>query len=67
MALGGPQRWLKMTSKMAQDSPKWVNMVPKMLQEDPRLLQEDSEWPRSLPIPRRPPRGPNPSNTCENQ
>ena len=61
-AQDGP-RWLqeglgepKMTSKMAQDSPRCLKMASKMLQEAPRPLQDGSKWPRSLPkeAPKRP-------------
>ena len=51
----------KMSSKMAQDSLRCVKMAPKMVQEAPRQFQDDSKRPNSLP--RRPPRGQNPSKT----
>ena len=44
-----------MTSKMAQDGPRWLKMAPKMPQETPRPLQDGSKRPPSLP--KRPPRG----------
>ena len=45
----GALREPKMTSKMAQDRPRWLKMAPKMLQEAPRPPQDGSKWPRSLP------------------
>ena len=50
-----------MSSKMAQDTLRCFKMAPKMLQEAPSPPQDGSKWPRSLP--RRPPRGQNPSKT----
>ena len=46
-----------MTSKMAQDGPRWLKMAPKMPQEAPRPPQNDTKWTRSFP--RRPPKRPN--------
>ena len=49
-------RWLqeglrepKMTSKMAQDSRRWLKLASDVLEEVPRPLQDVSRWPQILP------------------